>query len=342
MKKLIESFDAVLADLDGVVYAGPNAIPGAVEALQGLAPAGISLAYVTNNASRTPAQVAAHLRALGAPAADDQVVSSAQAGAALLASQFPAGSKVLVVGSAALVEEVERFDMQTVADAHAKPDVVIQGFEPTLGWSDLAEAAFAINGGADWIATNTDMTIPRERGIAPGNGTLVAAVGAAVGRYPQVAGKPEAPLFHTAAKRLGAKNALVVGDRLDTDILGGNNAGMATALVLTGVDSAETALQAKTAERPRFIIENLGGFFSEYPVIEEHDGVFRCGEDAAWIERGDLVVARKPGEQGELSLNAWRALCAAWWDEVPDCAEATDPHIVFGGPVSARERASHE
>lgn len=328
---LVGRFDAVLADLDGVVYAGPNAIPGAIEALQGLAPAGISLAYVTNNASRTPAQVAAHLRDLGAPAADDQVVSSAQAGAALLASQFPAGSKVMVVGSAALAEEVRYFDMQIVPDALAKPDVVIQGFEPTLGWANLAEAAFAINGGAQWIATNTDMTIPRERGIAPGNGTLVAAVRAAVGREPQVAGKPEAPLFHTAAQRLGASNALVVGDRLDTDILGGNNAGMASCLVLTGVDSPTTAMQAKTSERPQFMIENLGDLFSEYPAIEEHDGVFRCGADSAWIEGGALAVGRAPGDESDLSLNAWRAMCAAWWAEVPETAVPTNPYIIFAG-----------
>ena len=174
---LISGFDAVLADLDGVVYA----------------------------------TIAAHLRELGAPADDDQVVSSAQAGAALLAQKVPKGSKVLVTGSTALEQEVQALGMTVVNSANDAPDAVIQGFNPALGWADLAEATYAIRAGALWIATNTDMTIPQDRGIAPGNGTLVAAVRAAVGYDPLVAGKPEAPLFHTAAHRLGATAALVVG-----------------------------------------------------------------------------------------------------------------------------------
>jgi HAD superfamily hydrolase (TIGR01450 family) len=328
-KNLLDGFDAVLADLDGVVYAGPNAIGGAIEALSSLAGVDVKLAYVTNNASRTPAQVAAHLRELGAPADDDQVVSSAQAGAALLAQKFPAGSKVLVTGSTALAQEVQDLGMKVVESAADAPDVVIQGFEPTLGWADLAEATYAVNAGAFWIATNTDMTIPRDRGIAPGNGTLVAAVRAAVGHDPLVAGKPEAPLFHTAAKRLGAKAPLVVGDRLDTDILGGNNAGMATALVLTGVDSGETALRARTAERPLFIIATLAELFTPYPEVA-HDGVkATCGAAAATVETNDaghatVRIAGRPED-----TDAWRAACAAWWAAAPDAAAATNPTLTW-------------
>ncbi|MHA7175998.1 HAD-IIA family hydrolase [Arthrobacter sp. Sr24] len=326
---LLTAYDAVLADLDGVVYAGPAAIPGAIDALNGLAARNVKLAYVTNNASRTPAQVAAHLRDLGAPAEDDQVVSSAQAGAALLALKFPAGSKVLVTGSAALAWEVQALGMQIVASADDAPDVVIQGFDPTLGWADLAEATFAIKGGAAWIATNTDMTIPRDRGIAPGNGTLVAAVRSAVGFDPMVAGKPEAPLFHTAANRLGVQSPLVVGDRLDTDILGGNNAGMATALVLTGVDSCESALRARTAERPQFIIADLGGLYAPYPEITFDAGSVTCGGATA------RVVANEQGNQSVLingsadDLNAWRAACAAWWAAVPQVDAVTTPVITW-------------
>ncbi|AIX99605.1 HAD superfamily protein [Arthrobacter sp. PAMC 25486] len=331
---MLNHFDAVLADLDGVVYAGPDAIPGAIEALTGLAGANVSLAYVTNNASRTPAQVAAHLRQLGAPANDDQVVSSAQAGAALLAQKFPAGSKVLVTGSAALAQEVTALGMTVVESANDAPDVVIQGFDPTLGWADLAEATYAINAGATWIATNTDMTIPRDRGIAPGNGTLVAAVRTAVGHDPLVAGKPEAPLFHTAANRLGAKRPLVVGDRLDTDILGGNNAGMTTALVLTGVDSGETALRACTAERPHFIIDTLAQLYQPYPKIK-HDGArVTCGAAAATVTNAEgqqrLHIAGDPADS-----DAWRAACAAWWAAVPNVADATNPVVSW----SAAEHA---
>ena len=126
----------------------------------------------------------------------------------------------------------------------------MQGFSPDIGWKDLAEASYVVAGGALWVATNTDWSIPQARGIAPGNGTLVAAVAAATGKSPIVAGKPEAPLFHAAAKRLAADRPLVVGDRLDTDILGGNNAGFATVAVLTGVDTRESILAAAPWNAP--------------------------------------------------------------------------------------------
>lgn len=329
-KNLLTGYDAVLADLDGVVYAGPAAIPGAIDALTGLASVNVKLAYVTNNASRTPAQVAAHLRELGAPADDDQVVSSAQAGAALLAQKFPAGTRVLVTGSTALAQEVQALGMHVVAGAGDSPAVVIQGFDPGLGWADLAEATYAINAGAVWIATNTDMTIPRDRGIAPGNGTLVAAVRAAVGHDPLVAGKPEAPLFHTAANRLGATAPLVVGDRLDTDILGGNNAGMATALVLTGVDSGETALRARTAERPKFIIPTLKELYAVYPELEFDGAKVTCGDAAATVTRGggdSVDTVHIAGSSDD--PDAWRAACAAWWAAVPQADAATTPVITW-------------
>jgi glycerol 3-phosphatase-2 len=321
---LIAGFDAVLSDLDGVVYAGPHAIDGAVEALQRLAEVNVALGYVTNNASRTPAQVAEHLRELGAPATEHQVVSSAQAGASLLAGRFPAGSKVLVTGSAALAREVEMVGMVPVRSADDGAVVVIQGFDPSLGWRDLAEAAYAIAGGAEWIATNTDMSIPQARGIAPGNGTLVAAVRAATGREPLVAGKPEALLFHRAAERLNSTTPLVVGDRLDTDILGGNNAGMATAAVLTGVDTIQSILAARTAERPDFVLRTLDELYLPYPVVERRGAGFGCGGAFAAADDAGLRVTGSPDD-----LDAWRAACAAWWAFVPDAAVAAAPSITW-------------
>ena len=326
MGALIDGFDAVLSDLDGVVYAGPHAIPGAVDALRALAPRGVRLGYVTNNASRTPAEVAAHLRELGAPAADDDVVSSAQAGADLLAQHVPAGARVLVTGSAALAREVEMRGLVPVRSSEEQPDAVIQGFSPDLGWRDLAEAAYAVARGALWIATNTDLSIPQARGMAPGNGTLVAAVRAATGRDPLVAGKPEAPLFVTAADRLGASRPLVVGDRLDTDILGGNRAGFATAAVLTGVDTPESILAARAAERPSFILGTLDDFFAPYPESVAHDGAWRVGGAVARAEGAAVSVEGEPGD-----LNAWRAACAAWWEAHPDADLPTAPEVRWAG-----------
>ncbi|WP_369047103.1 HAD-IIA family hydrolase [Sinomonas sp. P10A9] len=322
MADLIEAFDAVLSDLDGVVYAGPHAIPGAVEALRGFAPRGIRLGYVTNNASRTPAEVAAHLRELGAPAGDDDVVSSAQAGAELLAKKVPAGTRVLVTGSAALAREIELRGLTPVRSADEAPEAVIQGFSPDLGWRDLAEAAYAVAAGALWIATNADMSIPQARGIAPGNGTLVAAVQAATGRTPLVAGKPQAPLFLAAAERLGASRPIVVGDRLDTDILGGNRAGFATAAVLTGVDTRESILAARTAERPTFILSALDDFFRPYPDAEAHDGAWRVGSSSARAVDGRVEITGDPDD-----LDTWRAACAAWWNAHPETDKQAVPEL---------------
>lgn len=321
---LISRFDALLADLDGVVYAGPHAIPGAVESLQRLSGLGIGLGYVTNNASRSPAQVAAHLRELGAPAADHQVVSSSQAAAELLASLLAPGARVLITGSAALAHEIELVGLIPVHSQDEQPVAVVQGFNPGIGWKDLAEAAYVVSAGALWVATNTDMSIPQARGIAPGNGTLVAAVAAATGQQPRVAGKPEAPLFHAAAKRLGAERPLVVGDRLDTDILGGNNAGFSTVAVLTGVDTRESILAARAAERPAYIIENLTDLYRPYPEVTEDGGTYSCGEATARVANGAIGII---GRQDD--LDAWRAACAAWWAAAPDAASPRAPKLAW-------------
>ncbi|WP_181033503.1 HAD-IIA family hydrolase [Arthrobacter sp. SX1312] len=322
--RLIDAYDGVLADLDGVVYAGPRAIPGATAALERLADEGKSLAYVTNNASRSSEQVAAHLRELGAPARGDQVFGSALAGAELLAGLVPAGSSVLVVGSRSLADCVRQQGLVVVGSAADTPDAVIQGFSPDLGWKDLAEAAYAVAAGAVWVATNTDLSIPQERGIAPGNGTLVAAVTAATGRSPSVAGKPEAALFRTAARHSGAERALVVGDRLDTDILGGNRAGMATALVLTGVDSVRTALAARADERPDYLLGSLAELYEEYPAVTGEAGASTCGDATARVSGSTVAITGR-----EDDVDSWRAACAAWWAAHPGTTTATVPHVSF-------------
>jgi HAD superfamily hydrolase (TIGR01450 family) len=321
---LVSRFDALLADLDGVVYAGPHAIPGAVDALKQLSGLGIGLGYVTNNASRSPADVAAHLRELGAPAEDSQVVSSSQAAAELLASLLAPGSRVLITGSSALAREIELVGLVPVGSQDEEPVAVVQGFSPSIGWKDLAEAAYVVSAGALWVATNTDMSIPQARGIAPGNGTLVAAVAAATGQKPKVAGKPEAPLFHSAAKRLGAERPLVVGDRLDTDILGGNNAGFATVAVLTGVDTRESILSARSAERPEYIIEDLAGLHRPYPDVTHDDGTYACGQATARVANGAVGIIGSKDD-----LDSWRAACAAWWAATPDASAPQAPKLVW-------------
>lgn len=259
---LIDAHDGVLFDLDGVLYAGAGAVPGAVEAVTALKDRGLRCAFVTNNASRSAEQVAAHLTELGIPAQPHEVYGSAPAGVRLMAEHVPAGSTVLVTGSSYLRGLVQDAGFTVMEDASQGPTAVIQGFDPTVGWEDLAQAAYAINDGAAWFATNLDLSIPRAEGIAPGNGALAAAISCATGQQPQAAGKPEPVLFQQAATGLELSAPLVVGDRLDTDILGGNRAAFTTALVLTGIDSRDTAAEAAADSQPRWILRTLQDLFS--------------------------------------------------------------------------------
>jgi glycerol-1-phosphatase len=279
--------DALLLDLDGVVYTGPGAIPHAVESITRAAET-VRVGYITNNASRTDEAVAEHLRQLGLSVAARDVVTSPQAAVRVLADLVEPGSRILVVGGDGLVSEVENAGFTVTRSAEDDPAAVIQGFAPHVGWEHLAEASFALHTGIPWVATNTDWTIPVARGIAPGNGTLVSAVHLAVGRLPVFAGKPEKPIFDVAAERFGARNALVVGDRLDTDILGGNRAGMATALVLTGIDRAKQVLAAPAGQHPDYIITDLRQLFEPYPEVRES-----TEGDVRTVEVGKAVVRMK-------------------------------------------------
>ncbi|WP_158496104.1 HAD-IIA family hydrolase [uncultured Micrococcus sp.] len=253
----LPDIDGVLCDLDGVVYSGAEAVPGAVEGLGRLRAHGVPVAFVTNNASRPPQAVTEHLRALGVRAEAEDVFGSAPAAVDLLDEAVRPGDAVLVVGSGYLRDLVAAAGYRPVNTADERPAAVIQGFDPDTGWRHLAEASYAIARGAVWVATNLDRSIPRAEGTAPGNGSLVAAVTAATGAVPRAAGKPEPLLFRTAAEACGMHRPLVVGDRLDTDVRGGNAAGFTTALVLTGVDDRARARAADDADRPDHVVPDL-------------------------------------------------------------------------------------
>jgi glycerol 3-phosphatase-2 len=314
----LEGVDLILADLDGVIYTGRYAIPHAVESINAAAES-IRVGYITNNASRTPDSVAAHLTSLGLHVAAEDVVTSPQAAVKILAGLVPAGSTVLVVGGDGLVNVVRAAGFVPTDSAENSPAAVIQGFAPEVGWKQLAEAAFALardpdGNGIPWVATNTDWTIPQERGIAPGNGTLVSAVHTAVGILPVVAGKPEVAIFEEAIARFGASAPLFIGDRLDTDILGANRAGIPSAMVLTGVDGARQVIAAAPDSRPHYLLEDLRGLTEPYPVIEageDQDGsvVTRVGE--AVVRRSANVISIE--NAGDSHINLLRAGAAAVW-----------------------------
>ncbi|OEJ96838.1 HAD-IIA family hydrolase [Streptomyces thermolilacinus] len=312
---LSAAYDTALLDLDGVVYAGGEAIPYAVEALGQARAGGMHLAYVTNNALRTPDAVAAHLTGLGVPAGPDDVITSAQAVARLIADQLPPGSRVLVIGGEGLRVALRERGLVPVESADDDPAAVVQGYGgPELPWGRFAEASYAIARGVPWYASNTDLTIPGARGIAPGNGAAVEVVRIATGAEPQVAGKPLPPMHRETILRTGARRPLVVGDRLDTDIEGAYNGGVDSLLVLTGVTTPAVLLAAPPEHRPTYVDADLRGLLTAQPdVTGTGAGGFRCGGWTAGVEGDALVLDGSGGP-----LDGLRALCAAAWTHAAD------------------------
>lgn len=258
-ERLIDGYDLVLCDLDGVLYAGPDPIDGAPATMTSLADENIPVRYLTNNASRTPSDVAAHLTDLGIHTSVDQIVTSAQVAAGKLAAEHAAGSRVLVIGGAGLIEAVTEAGLEPVFSADDDPVAVVQGFDKSLGWEQLAEAAYAVGAGLPWTATNIDATLPTERGTAPGNGTLIDVVATATGVRPDVTGKPESLMFDHAVSRAGASRPIMVGDRLNTDIAGAVRAGVDTLLVLTGIDHPDGPDAFADGERPTYMAASVAG-----------------------------------------------------------------------------------
>jgi HAD superfamily hydrolase (TIGR01450 family) len=326
--RLVDGYDLVQLDLDGVLYLIDRPIPVAVDVVRQLRAESRRLAFVTNNASRRAAEVAGLLRGMGVEAVPDEVLTSAAAAATALASRLGADAPVLVVGADALREEIRAVGLLVVADAGAEPVAVVQGYGPGVGWTDLAEAAVAIRAGATWVATNADRTLPSPRGPLPGNGSLIAALRTALGRGPDlVIGKPEPGLFRTAADRSGADRSLVVGDRLDTDIEGAVRAGMDSLLVLTGVSTVAELLTAPPSARPTYVAADLTGLVNPDAVVRLPDGpgsgarnlddpggggagAGPAGEGWSVADSGGGLLLTGAGT----ALGAVRALCAAAWN----------------------------
>ena len=323
MSDLLDRHDVLLADLDGTLYRGAGAVPGAVEAVGGAAARGVRTVYVTNNASRRPADVAAHLTELGFPAAPDDVVTSSQAAAAMLAEQLAPASPVFVVGTDALAAEVIGVGLAVTTrgdDAVA----VVQGHSPDTGWRNLAEAAVALRAGAVWVACNLDPTLPTERGPLPGNGSMVAALRTASGREPQVAGKPAPALVNASVRRVDARRPLMIGDRLDTDIEGGRVAGMPTLLVLTGVSDAAELLAAPSERRPDYVAVDLG-------ELTHNPADLAPGPRPGWAAHGGGGHWTLTGADGGDPVDALRTLCAAHW------ADGGGPITVTAGERNAAD-----
>jgi glycerol-1-phosphatase len=311
-RPLAEIFDVALLDLDGVVYRGQQPVAHAADALTEARRRGMRLSFVTNNALRPPDEVARRITAAGVAAEPGEVATSAQAAARLLAEQLPAGSRVLVAGGAGLRQAISERGLVVVRSADDEPAAVATGYDPEITYARLAEAVLAIFHGAIWVASNTDVTVPTERGLLPGAGALVAFIAAATKVHPQVAGKPERALHEEATSRSGAKRPIVVGDRLDTDIEGANGVGAPSLLVLTGVATLAELIGAKTDQRPTYLGADLRSLLRPAPMVTREGLSVRCGGWSCSSADSRLQWAGGGGPDDD-GLDAFRAGVSLWW-----------------------------
>ncbi|WKD57723.1 putative hydrolase YutF [Corynebacterium capitovis DSM 44611] len=302
---LQDAYDALLLDLDGTVWEGGRAIARAVDAINAAPSAKV---YITNNASRSPAVVATMLREVGLKAFPHDVLTSAQAAIALAGEFINPGEPVLVVGAPSFRELAKAAGYRVVASADDRPALVLHGHSPDTGWADLSEAALAIARGAAYVASNVDTTLPTQRGLMVGNGSMVAAVTSATGVVPRSAGKPEPAMFFQAAQQVHSSRPLGVGDRLDTDIAGAVAAGMDSLHVLTGVSGPFALLSAPRECRPTFVAEDLSALAAPAGTLRPGP----AGGFSARVEDGEIVLDGGDAERGG-SLDALlTALDVAW------------------------------
>ena len=313
-----------------MLYLGAAPIGYAAASVAAARADGLRAAFVTNNASRLPVTVAAHLTALGIPACADDVVTSGQAAVREVSRRFPAsaGALVLVVGTEELCDLVRAGGFTPVRTAEVGVVAVLQGLAPSTSWSDLAEAALAIRAGALWVAGNRDSTFPSPRGPLPGNGALVAALELATGCSPVVVGKPAPALHRESVERVAAQRPLVIGDRLDTDILGAIAGAADSLLVLTGVTDLAQLLAAAPGSRPTFVAADLRGLMSPQGGVTVAVQVARCGgASVTWAPSGWLTHGS--------GVELLRALCVLAWTTTLPPAALTVAALAPLGPLLA-------
>jgi glycerol 3-phosphatase-2 len=304
---IVEAHDLVMFDLDGVVYVGSEAVDGVPGRVERIRESGRHVAFVTNNASRTPAQVAEKLVGVGVAASPGDVVTSAQAAARVLLEAHGAGAKILMLGGEGLRVALLDAGLEPVT----APEGVValaSGYGPDVRWRDIMRAATLVKDGLPYVASNTDMTIPTPYGLAPGHGVLVRTISEFAGVTPTVAGKPEKPLMEETVLRVGGDRPVMVGDRLDTDIEGAHSIGVPSLLVLTGVTWLEDLVRATPELRPSYISPTLEGLFEPHPVPTMTDRGAELGGWVASVVDGRLSVAGA-GDDADW----WRAVATVAW-----------------------------
>jgi 4-nitrophenyl phosphatase len=235
---ILRQITNLIVDMDGVLYRGQESLPGAREFLTYLVEERVPFVLATNNSTLTPGQYVAKLTGMGMDVTEDRILTSGQASALHIARVAPAGTRVYAIGEDGLFSALrEQGFERTGRDVQ----YVVVGMDRQLTWDKLRVAALAIRAGATFVGTNPDTTLPTEEGLVPGNGANLAALEAATGVAPLIIGKPQATLLRLGMEKMGVsrEGTAIIGDRLETDILGGKNAGITTVLVLSGIATRE-------------------------------------------------------------------------------------------------------
>ncbi len=258
MKK-IENIKALILDMDGVLWRGNEPIDNLPEIFAIIAQKGLKLTLATNNSTRTIAQHNEKIARFGVSLPNEQVTSCSLAIAALMKEKHPKGGEVYIVGHEGIVEALSEAGFRIFRDEERpeKPVAVVAGLDREINYEKIAAAATFIRKGAIFYGTNPDKTFPSPSGLMPGAGTILAAIEAASGSAPIIAGKPEPYLLQLAMRRMktAPTETLMIGDRLETDVLGGLRAGCRTALVLSGVTQPEELAESEI--QPDLVAENL-------------------------------------------------------------------------------------
>jgi glycerol 3-phosphatase-2 len=294
---LADRYEGFILDLDGVVYRGDEPVPGAAEAVAGLRERGRRIVFLTNNSARTPEAVAERLTGMGIPSGPDEVVTSAQAAAALVTRTVGAPATAFVVGEEGVRMALADAGVKVVDGRPDHADVVVVGWDRSADYEKLRTASVLVQRGARLVATNADASYPAPGGeLWPGAGALLAALETATGATADVAGKPHRPLFEEAARRAGTENVLVVGDRVETDVDGAIRAGLDVALVLSGAAGPGDLLEGRGV--PVAMADDLGGLLARPGARIREAGPKDMKRVASLVRSAGLEIIPSDSETG--------------------------------------------
>ncbi len=249
-------YDSIFFDLDGVVYLGESLIPGVDETIKKLRKSH-KVGFITNNASRTCLEFAEKLTLLNIPTSESEVISTPEVLVEAILKEKPQTKRVLAIASSGVKDLISNAGFELVSHHSDKPDLIVNGLCKNLTWSELAEASYAIADGVEWWATNMDPAVPTDSGLAPGNGAIVAMLNKVTGRTPRDFGKPNVAIFKYAFQSFKVSSPLFVGDTLETDIKGAQNAKVDSVLVLTGNTSEKIWREQRGNYQPVAVLTSL-------------------------------------------------------------------------------------